>query len=311
LESVALVGLDTRLGCLEMNLPADSDGMKMINAVQTKFECMNKLEAFTGNIQFWKLFPTRTWKKFTAAADTFTEIAFKHINRSLEELKRSATEERDLTLLQSLLLTKDLELSGAMVMVTDMLMAGIDTTSHTVGFFLYHMARNPDKQELLHKEIQSLLPKKEDKITTEIYNELKYLKVCIKESQRLLPVVGGTARAVDHDIVYGGYRVPAGSILVAALQAIYLDEKYFSNPLQYYPERWLQKDEKFHPFAFLPFGVGTRSCVGRRLAELEIISLITEIIRNFKVEYHHEDIGMYTRLISTPDKPLRYSFVER
>lgn len=57
-------------------------------------------------------------------------------------------------------------------------------TSHSVGFFLYHLARNPDKQELLYQEIMKLLPRKEDRITAAIFNELKYLKASMKESQR-------------------------------------------------------------------------------------------------------------------------------
>lgn len=312
LESVALVGLDARLGCFDINITEDSDGMKMIHSVQTQFECMNELEALSGNIPLWKIFPTPTWRKFTKAADVFTEIAFRYINRSLEELeKNTENENKEITLLQSMLMTKGLDVSGAMVTVADMLTAGIDTTSHSVGFFLYNLAKNPDKQEMLYKEIRKLLPRKEDRITPEVFNELKYLKATMKESQRLHPIVFGIPRVLDHDVVFGGYRVPAGTFLVVGLQSIYKDERYFPNPDQFLPERWLNKDEKYHPFAFVPFGVGTRSCIGRRLAEQEIVCLIAEIIRNFKVEYHHEDIGMFSRLINTPDKPLRFNFIER
>ncbi|GFS75721.1 probable cytochrome P450 301a1, mitochondrial [Trichonephila clavipes] len=73
LESVSLVGLDTRLGCLESNLLPDSDAMQMIQSVLTQFECMNKLEPFSGNIEFWKYFPTPTWKRFTKASDIYAE----------------------------------------------------------------------------------------------------------------------------------------------------------------------------------------------------------------------------------------------
>lgn len=67
------MGLDARLDCLNPNLNTESDGMKMINSVQTQFYCMNKLEPFAGNFPFWKYFPTPTWKKFEKAADVFTE----------------------------------------------------------------------------------------------------------------------------------------------------------------------------------------------------------------------------------------------
>lgn len=73
LTAVALVGLDTRLGCFAEDSSKDSDGQKMIDSVQTQFACMNKLEGFAGNLPFWKFFPTPTWKKFAKAGDTFTE----------------------------------------------------------------------------------------------------------------------------------------------------------------------------------------------------------------------------------------------
>ncbi|XP_054706878.1 probable cytochrome P450 49a1 [Uloborus diversus] len=311
LESVALVGLDTRLGCLSSNLTAGSDSLRMINAVQTQFECMNKLEAFAGNFQYWKYFSTPTWKRFTKAADTFTEIAFKYINKAVESLKNKKDDE-DLTLLQNMLLTKGLDASGAMVTVADMLMAGIDTTSHTVGFMLYHLSKHPDKQEILFDELKRLLPNKGDRISPEVFSELRYLKSCLKESIRLDPIVRGNARTLDHDVVVSGYRVPAGTTIFVILQQICRSEKYFKNANQYIPERWLDKDEKpSNPFSYVPFGIGTRSCVGRRLAELEIICLIAQILRNFKLEYHHEDIDMHTRLVNIPDRPLRFNFIER
>lgn len=312
LESVAFVGLDTRLGCFESAQTYDSESSKMIRSVSVQFESMNNLESITGNIPFWKLFPTPAWKKFEKESDIFSEIAFKYINRSLEDLRKiSINDDKELTLLQSMLMTKGLEVGGAMVTVADMLMAGIDTTAHTVGFFLYNIARNPDKQEVLFQEVAQLKPQKGHRMAQNVLNDLKYLKACMKESQRMIPTLGGMSRLLENELVLSGYRVPAGVIVAANLFEIGLDKQYFSQPDKFLPERWLSKDEKTHPFAFLPFGFGTRSCIGRRLAELEIICLLSEIIRNFKVEYHYEDIGIHTRLINAPDSPLRFTFIER
>ncbi|PRD27096.1 UNVERIFIED_CONTAM: Cyp12a4 [Trichonephila clavipes] len=184
-------------------------------------------------------------------------------------------------------------------------------TSHTVGFLLYHLAKNPEKQELLYQEINRMLPSKEMKITPTIHDELRYLKACVKESMRLKPVIGGAARTLANDVVLSGYKVPAGAMVFVAYEEIFLSQKNFKNADEFVPERWLNRQEKPNPFAFVPFGFGPRSCIGKRLALLEINSLAIEILRNFKVEYHYEDIGTYSKMVTTPDKPLRFKFIER
>lgn len=73
LSAVTLVGLDTRLGCLQPNLSPDSDGMKMIDSVRNMMDCVANLEKFSGRPQVWKIFPTPTWKKFVKGNDVFTE----------------------------------------------------------------------------------------------------------------------------------------------------------------------------------------------------------------------------------------------
>lgn len=311
LESVSLFGLDTRLGCLDANLSPDSDGAKLIRSTATQLECMNQLEPTSGHFPFWKYFPTPTWNKYAKACDVFSEIAFKHINRALENLKKNADEDRELTLLQSMLVEKGLDISGTLVTIGDMMFGGIETTSHTVGFFLYALAQNPDKQELLYKEIKKFLPSEEHRLTSETLNEMRYIKACLKESQRLHPIVLGTGRCLDQDAVLSGYKVPAGTLTVGNMLEIGKDERYFHEAKLFLPERWLPRDKPIHPYAFLPFGFGIRSCLGRRLAELEIYCLITEILRNFKVEYHFEDIGVRSRLLFFPDKPLKFTFIER
>ena len=90
-------------------------------------------------------------------------------------------------------------------------------------------------------------------------------------------------------------------------------EQYFPKPLEFIPERWIKGDpqESHHnPYTLLSFGHGTRMCIGRRLAELEMWQLTVKVLQNFQIEYHHKDIGSLTRLVNTPDQPLRFKFVD-
>ena len=52
-------------------------------------------------------------------------------------------------------------------------------------------------------------------------------------------------------------------------------------------------------------------CVGRRFADQEVHLALARILQYYKVEYHHEDIGIGARLISVPDKPLKLKFIDR
>ena len=82
-----------------------------------------------------------------------------------------------------------------------------------------------------------------------------------------------------------------------------------------------------HPFLSLPFGQGTRMCVGKRFAELEVYILLSKIIQNFRynifgisifssyflfsVSWPHKELGMITRTLTVPDAPLKFVFKDR
>ncbi|XP_013779514.1 cytochrome P450 302a1, mitochondrial-like, partial [Limulus polyphemus] len=186
-------------------------------------------------------------------------------------------------------------------------------TSYSMAFILYHLAKNPDIQERAYQEVKSVLPYASKRLSVSELDQLHYLKACVKESIRMNPIALGTVRILDHEVVLSGYSVPPGVLLVAQNMVACRLEENFPEPLKFKPERWLKEkaENKAHPFVFIPFGFGPRMCVGRRIAEQEIWVLVAKILRRFKVEYHHEDIDCYTRLINAPDKPLRYQFVER
>ena len=132
------------------------------------------------------------------------------------------------------LLNRGMSPKDAMLTVIDMLMAGIDTvsyyllnfihlmqifdivtflqlqTSHTTSFLFYFLAKNPEKQEKLRKEILSVVGPKGNNVTLESLNKLNYLKACIKESLRLRPAVMGNGRILGDDLVLSGYNVKKG-----------------------------------------------------------------------------------------------------
>jgi hypothetical protein len=70
LAAIAFVALDTRLGCLELNLAPNLEPQKMLNSVETQFDCFYKMEM---KLPIWKCVSTPTWRKYVKAADVFLE----------------------------------------------------------------------------------------------------------------------------------------------------------------------------------------------------------------------------------------------
>lgn len=126
----------------------------------------------------------------------------------------------------------------------------------------------------MREEAIKLLPTKDTPVTQEILNNASYLKACIKESMRLAPIAIATARKTAKDVVISGYQVPKNTTLVSANIYVTNSEKYVKRPKEYLPERWLRDNKTDltfkNKFMYMPFGFGARSCIGQRLANLEL-----------------------------------------
>ncbi|KAL0883703.1 hypothetical protein ABMA27_015821 [Loxostege sticticalis] len=275
LESASLVALGRRLNCFDLHLPADSTERKLIYLVHEIFRVADELD-FRPSL--WRYFPTRAFKKAMKLYEEQENTARYFIDRTMEELKANggSQTEYEKGVLEKLL---DVNKEMAVIMASDMITAGVDTTSNTMAATIYLLAINQQKQDILREEVMSSDGKK------------TYLKACIKESMRMMPVSAANARETSKEYNVLGYRIPKGIQVTFMHQVMSQMEKYYPRAHEFIPERWIVgKDDPLyyghaHPFTYNPFGYGVRSCVGRRIALLELETFLTRIIQNFKVEW--------------------------
>ncbi|XP_011500805.1 PREDICTED: probable cytochrome P450 49a1 isoform X2 [Ceratosolen solmsi marchali] len=308
LESIARVALDVRLGCLDEE-HAPPEIQQLINAVLVFFKNVGVLEL---KIPFWKFFNTPTWRKYISALDVILSTTSKFTELALERSKLSTKTQDKLSLLERVLASEG-NTQLATVLAFDLFLVGIDTTSNSVASVLYQLALHPDKQEMLHDEMRRVLGET-DQITTSHINELKYLKACIKETQRMFPVVIGNGRCMTSDTIISGYHVPKGVHVVFQHYVISNTERYFPGSDRFLPERWIDSgglEAPRHAFASLPFGYGRRMCLGRRFAELEILVVLSKVFQKYRVEYHYEKLDYYIDPMYTPKGPLKFKFIKR
>ncbi|CAM4580869.1 unnamed protein product [Leuciscus chuanchicus] len=163
------------------------------------------------------------------------------------------------------------------------LLAGYETSSNTLAFTCYLLALYPECQKKLQEEVDEFFSKHETADYTNV-QELKYLDLVICESLRLYPPAFRFARDVEQDCVVNGQLLPKGSSLEIPTGFLHYDPEHWTEPTKFIPERFTPEAKASrHPFVYLPFGAGPRSCVGMRLAQLEIKVALVHIFRRFNV----------------------------
>lgn len=170
---------------------------------------------------------------------------------------------------------------------------------------MYLLAKNPEKQSKLRHELIQILPEKSTPLTPEKLKNLTYLKSCMKEAHRVLPVLTGIIRELREDIVFQGYAVPKGTHVVLSNGILMHFEENYPQPMEFIPERWINDGSAFAraknapPFVYMPFGFSVRMCVGKRYAELEIASMIIRMVRNFEISWHYEDLTVKSTFVNS------------
>ncbi|KAL2211773.1 cytochrome P450 [Sarocladium strictum] len=175
-------------------------------------------------------------------------------------------------------------------------LAGGDSTSGAVRPVFYYLAKNEDKYEKLVRELEGA--RLEVPAQWRDLIKLPYLDACIKEASRLSPGVGLT---LEREVPAGGFTLPDGRFISTGTNVglnpavVNRDEGVFGDKVdEYIPERWLQtpgeSDTEYSKRARrmqethdLMFGAGSRICLGRHLAKMEMYKLVATLYSTYDI----------------------------
>jgi cytochrome P450 len=187
--------------------------------------------------------------------------------------------------------------------VLTLLLAGEDTTAHSLAWTLPFLSEDGAMQERLHAEARAALGDDVVCPRYELLRELDLAEAAVNEAQRLQPVIGFLSFEAAEACEIGGLALPKDARIYLLMEPAQRDGMNFHEPQRYDPDRWLRAREvqpgAHEPRGFLQFGAGPRVCPGRHLAGVEMRLVMSMLTRSFRVELACERSAIRDRCMFT------------
>ncbi|KAL4734798.1 cytochrome P450 [Aspergillus similis] len=175
-----------------------------------------------------------------------------------------------------------------------LIIAGSDTSSTGMAATFFYLSRNPVAYDRVTREVRSVFPTPDSVCQGPKLSSCVYLRACIQEALRLAPAVSG---ALWREVLPGGLKIrieggtetldiPAGCEVGTGIWTINHNERYYSQPFGFRPERWIPEKSgeeavRVAKAAFATFSIGPRNCVGKGLAMIEMTLAMAAVISRF------------------------------
>lgn len=167
-----------------------------------------------------------------------------------------------------------------------LVLAGHETTAMALTWAWHLLDRSPAQAEALRCELREVLAARP--ATADDLPSLPRTRAVVAETLRLFPPAWILGRTLRDDLVVDGWLVPAGSVVLALPWALHRDVRYWSQPLAFLPERWLDSSGTFDESApavprgvWFPFGFGARRCIGDQFAWTEATLVLATLAAGF------------------------------
>ncbi|MFT3693232.1 MAG: cytochrome P450 [Kofleriaceae bacterium] len=235
--------------------------------------------------QLQKDFPFSPWTKVQTVVSEARRAVLSEIRA-----RRAAKQDGDDILGMLLTATDDDGASLTEAAIVDeiltMVAAGHETTSMALTWLCYAVYSRPDVLAKLRE------------------GDPAYREATVRESLRMYSVIpNGSGRLAKRDFELGGYTVPKGSLVTIAFHQVHRRLDIFADAETFKPERFL--DAKYGPYESLPFGGGTRRCLGMPFAMFELGLVLQAMVERFDLEVVQKQVKpMWRGRFLTPSKGL-------
>lgn len=226
------------------------------------------------------------WRWLPFSRSTRWNRAVFSLNRCIQQIikERRASPHPGDDLLGALLCARDTDgvpMSNEQVHdeILTFFLAGHETAALALTWTAYLLAKDPVVQEKAQNELATVT--EDGLVKAEHYGRLRYLTAVVKEAMRLYPPVWSLGRQAVKAGALGTNPVLEGTELWFCIHRLHRDPRWYSQPDEFRPERWLDQEPK-QAFTYLPFGIGPRVCIGQHFATMEAVLGLATILGQFR-----------------------------
>lgn len=248
------------------------------------------LRAATGEQRWMKYLPTKNSRDYWAARRYLEEFITPRVDLALQMRSQDKTDLGQISsLFQASMLVKiaakepKYNREALIAEVIELLIAGTDTTAHTLSFAIAELSLN----QSVFQQAQAIVDLAWDRggINLEAVKELAYIRAIIKETLRLHSVASGsTSLEAQRDIAIEGQLIPRGTKVFWSMHAAGRDPEIYPQSEKFLPERWLDKSKESSSLPMIDFGSGAHRCLGEHLSMLEATVMLSLLLRYFDWE---------------------------
>jgi cytochrome P450 len=189
-----------------------------------------------------------------------------------------------------------------------LLVAGHETSSNALSWLLYLLSSRPDCLERMRQEFDAVLG--DAPLSHGHVPRFEFATQVIQEALRLYPPFWMIDRMAVADDRAGDLAIPRGSMVIVFVYGAHHAQRYWDDPERFDSERFTKTHEKQQtPFTYLPFGAGPRGCIGGNYAMLQILMILSVLLRRYDFQLSPgQTIEAQPMVILRPKHGIRMAF---
>ncbi|KAG2373699.1 hypothetical protein C9374_011788 [Naegleria lovaniensis] len=171
-------------------------------------------------------------------------------------------------------------------------LAGTETSSNTLQWVIYELAKRPEIQKRAHQEVDEVLQNGKLDPSFQLYDSFVFCNAIIHETLRCHPPVGSLSKRCIKNTQLGKFEIPKGTAIHPLITQANKNDQVWELHHTFHPDRFVNADEvnkRHSDYSLVSFSMGIRKCIGYKFALYEMLMVLTRILQNYQFELINDE----------------------